>query len=201
MRAEVLNIANVLSGLRLVLAPILVYLAWTGQANLFLILLACFLLSDFIDGFIARQLKQTSELGSKLDSWGDFATYMTVPICAWWLWPELIRREAPFVILVVASYAVPVAVGFLKYGRLTSYHTWGAKISAVLIGSTTFLLLLGGPAVPFRIATLVLAIAEFEELAMTAILPTLQSNVPSFYHARQLLRDKDQSTAGKQKPA
>jgi CDP-diacylglycerol--glycerol-3-phosphate 3-phosphatidyltransferase len=195
-----LNLANLLSGLRLVIAPILVYLAWAGKPNLFLAFLACSLFSDLIDGFIARRFNQVSELGGRLDSWGDFATYMTVPICAWWLWPDLIRQEAPFVITVVASYGIPVAIGFLKYGRLTSYHTWGAKLSAVLIGSTTFILLMRGPALPFRFASLVLALAEFvlalaefEELAITAILPTWQANVPSFWHARQLVRDSERN--------
>jgi CDP-diacylglycerol--glycerol-3-phosphate 3-phosphatidyltransferase len=188
--AAMVNVANLLSGLRLLIAPMLIYFAWTGKPNVFLVLLACSLLSDFIDGFIARKLNQASELGGKLDSWGDFATYITVPICAFLLWPDLVRREAPFVIIVVASYGIPVGIGFLKYGRLTSYHTWGAKLSAILVGSTAFILLMGGPPAPFRFASIVLALAEFEELAITAILPTWQANVPSFWHARQLIRSK-----------
>lgn len=188
------NVANLLSGLRLLIAPILIYSAWTGKPNLFLVLLACSLLSDFIDGFIARKLNQASELGGKLDSWGDFATYMTVPICAFLLWPDLVQQEASFVLIVVASYGIPVAIGFLKYSRLTSYHTWGAKLSAVLVGTTAFILFMGGPVAPFRFATVVLALAEFEELAITAILPTWQANVPSFWHARRLLRGKHHPT-------
>jgi cardiolipin synthase len=185
-----LNIADLLSGLRIVIVPVLLYCAWTCKPTLFLIFLACSLLSDLVDGFVARKLNQVSGLGAKLDSWGDFAIYMTVPICAWWLWPDLIRREAPFVIAVVASYTVPVTLGFLKYGRLTSYHTWGAKLSAVLIGSTALLLFAGGPAWPFHIATPVLVLAELEEIAITAVLPKWRSNVPSFWHAIRLTREK-----------
>jgi CDP-diacylglycerol--glycerol-3-phosphate 3-phosphatidyltransferase len=185
------NVANLLSSLRLLIAPILIFSAWTGKPNVFLVLFACSLFSDFIDGFIARKLNQVSELGGKLDSWGDFATYMTVPICAYLLWPDLVQQEGSFVIIVIASYGIPVAIGFLKYNRLTSYHTWGAKLSAILVGSTAFILLMGGPATPFRLAAVVLALAEFEELAITAILPTWQANVPSFWHARRLLRNED----------
>ena len=190
------NVADVLSGLRLLMAPVLLYLAWIGERRLFLLFFACSLLSDFIDGFIARKLNQVSDRGAKLDSWGDFATYMTVPICAWWLWPDLIRQEAPFVVAVVVSYGVPVAVGFIKYGRLTSYHTWGAKVTAVLIGGSAFLLLAGGPAWPFRLSVIALAIAEFEEIAITAILPTWRSNVPSLWQARRLTRQSAPSNYG-----
>src|SRR5512147_907212 len=88
------TIPNALSALRLVLAPVLLYLAWTGQPTPFLVALVVSLLSDLCDGWFARRFNQATHLGTLLDSYGDLATYMTVPLCAWWLWPDLIRREA-----------------------------------------------------------------------------------------------------------
>jgi len=189
------NVPNLLSGLRIALVPALLHLAWTGRSTLFLVTLAVSLLSDLVDGQLARALDQTSELGARLDSWGDFATYMTVPICAWWLWPDLIRRETPFVVAVILSYAVPIAIGFLKYRRLTSYHTWGAKLSAVLMGAGALTLFAGGPAWPFRLATGVLVIAEIEEMAITAILSEWRSNVPSLRHAMRIGREGERHRA------
>lgn len=183
---EMLTAPNLISCLRLLVVPILFYLAWTGKPTLFLVFFAGSLFSDCVDGIIARKLNQVSELGAKLDSWGDFATYMSFPICAWWLWPDLIRREAPFVIAVVASYIIPLIYGFLKYGRITSYHTWGAKLSAVLMGSAMLLLFARGPAWPFRLFTPVFVLAELEEICMTTILPEWRANVPSLWHAIKL---------------
>ena len=80
---------NLLSGLRLLTAPILLYLAWSGRSRLFLVLLALSLLSDALDGFLARRFNWTSEFGTRLDSWGDCAIYMTVPLCAWRLCKSL----------------------------------------------------------------------------------------------------------------
>jgi len=183
-----LNVANVLSSFRLVIVPVLFYFAWINKPTPFLIFLTCSLLSDLADGFIARKLNQVSELGARLDSWGDFAIYITAIVCAWWLWPNLIRRETPFIIALVASYTIPIALGFLKYGRLTSYHTWGAKLSAVLMGSTVILLFAGGPTWPFRLAMPVPVLAGLEEIVMTTILPKWQSDVPSLWHAIKLTR-------------
>lgn len=187
---SLLTIPNVLSGLRLVLAPVLLYLAWTGQPTPFLVALVCSLLSDLFDGYFARRFDQATHLGTLLDSYGDFATYMTVPLCAWWLWPDLIRREAWYAAAVVASYVFPIVLGYLKYGRLTAYHTYGAKLSAVVVGASALALFAGGPPLPFRIATWVLVLAELEEIAITTILPEWRTNVPSVLHARRLLRSE-----------
>ena len=184
-----LTVPNLLSGLRLVLAPVLLLLAWTGRPTPFLVALTISLLSDLCDGWLARRLGQSSRLGTLLDSYGDLATYLTVPLCAWWLWPDLIRREAWYAAAVVSAYTFPIALGFLKYGRLTAYHTYGAKLSAVVVGASALVLFAGGPPLPFRIATWVLVLAELEEIAITTILPQWRPNVPSILHARRLLRD------------
>lgn len=188
-RAEPLvTIPNALSALRLVLAPVLLWLAWTGQPTPFLVTLAVSLLSDLVDGWLARRFDQATALGTLLDSWGDLFTYMTVPICAWWLWPDLIRQEAPYAAALVAAYVFPITLGYLKYGRLTAYHTYGAKLSSVVIGSSALVLFLGGSPVPFRVAVVILVLAELEEIAITTILPEWHANVPSILHARRLLR-------------
>jgi phosphatidylglycerophosphate synthase len=183
-----LTVPNALSMLRLVLAPVLVWLAWTGHPRAFLAALCVSLLSDLTDGWFARRFDQATHLGTLLDSYGDFATYLTVPVCAWWLWPDLIRREGWYAAAVVAAYVFPIMLGFLKYGRLTAYHTYGAKLSAVVVGASALALFAGGPPWPFRIATWVLVLAELEEIAITTILPAWHANVPSIVHARRLAR-------------
>jgi phosphatidylglycerophosphate synthase len=185
------TIPNALSGLRLVLAPVLLWLAWTGRPTAFLVTLSVSLLSDLSDGWFARRFDQATHLGTLLDSYGDLATYTTVPLCAWWLWPDLIRREGVFAAAIVAAYLFPILLGYLKYGRLTAYHTYGAKLSAVVVGASAMVLFAGGPALPFRIATCILVLAELEEIAITTLLPEWRANVPSLLHARRLLRGGD----------
>jgi phosphatidylglycerophosphate synthase len=182
------NVPNLVSGLRLALIPILVWLAWNSHQRVYLVCLGLSLLTDMLDGLLARWLNQITELGAKLDSWADFATYMTIPFSVWWLWPDVIRREAAFVVVALISYVVPIMVGFLKYGRLTSYHTWLGKVTALLMGLAIFLLLAGGPAWPFRWAVPVLVLAEIEECLLIARLPEWRANVPTLWHALKLPR-------------
>jgi phosphatidylglycerophosphate synthase len=190
MSMSLCTIPNLLSGFRLASVPVLLVLAWGDYEEVFIVLLVCALLSDVADGYLARRLHQESELGARLDSWGDFALYISTPLSAWWLWPELIVREAPYVAVVLASFVLPILIGFVKYQRLTSYHTWGAKLSAVLMGCTTLLLFAGGPADPFHFSAAVLVLTQIEEIVITLVLSKWRSNVPSLVHALRIAREE-----------
>jgi CDP-diacylglycerol--glycerol-3-phosphate 3-phosphatidyltransferase len=183
-----LNAANLLSGLRLVMAPILLWLAWTHEPRWFLYALIVTLVSDIADGKVARRFNLTSEFGARLDSWGDFTTYMSLPLCTWWLRPEIVHEEAVFFWTVVAGYTLPVSIGFLKYGKLTSYHTRGAVIAAYALGASIVVIFAGGPTLPFRLATGVLVVAELEEIAITLVLPECVNNVKTLRVALELRR-------------
>jgi len=182
------SLPNLLSLYRVVAVPVLLGLAWLGSASLFVGAFAASLASDALDGFLARRFDCASELGAKLDSWGDLLTFAVAPLCAWWLWPDVLTAQAPFVGLVLLSYLAPIALGWLKFGSLTSYHTWGAKTSVVVMGAGFLLMVIFGPAWLFQIASLVLLVAATEEMAITTILPAPQTDVPSFWHARELVR-------------
>ena len=183
-----LNIANLITICRILLAPVLLFLAWQGHERLFLGCLVASLVSDIVDGQIARRFGLASPLGARLDSWADFATYLSVPIAAYRLRPDLISSERVAFFTTIACYLVPVSIGFLKFRCLTSYHTRMARVSAYLVGASVVVLFAHGPTLPFRIAVGVLVIAEIEEIAITLILPAPQSNVRSFRTARELLR-------------
>lgn len=183
-----ISIPNLLSGFRLIAAPFLLYIAWVERPNLFLVLLAVSLLSDSIDGFIARKLNKASELGTKLDSWGDLATYLTVPLCAWWLWPEVLKREAFFVLLTISAYILPLIIGFVKFRKLPSYHTWSAKVAAVVMSVAFFILFIFDISRPFHFAAILQALVACEESAITFLLFEWHGNVPSLWHASRLVR-------------
>ncbi|MBM4142167.1 MAG: CDP-alcohol phosphatidyltransferase family protein [Lentisphaerae bacterium] len=195
MTRAALNIPNALSGLRLAAVPALLYLGYTGRAQAFLFLFCAALATDCVDGFLARKLHMVTSAGARLDSIADFAMYAGLAACAWRLWPELIRREAFFVGVAVVGYVTPVLIGVLRFGRLTSFHTWAAKVSAVLMGAGVLLLVATGAAWPFRLAVPVMIAAGIEEIAITLILRKWRADVPSVKHALRIRRELE-SDAG-----
>jgi phosphatidylglycerophosphate synthase len=176
-----LTLPNLLTGFRFVAAPGLLWLAWQGYGIAFMILLAIAFLTDLLDGLAARLTGQMSEFGATLDSWADVIIYLTIALGCWWLWPDVVRRELIYVVLIVASCLLPAIAGFSKFGRFTSYHTWGVKIAAASMGISLYVMFLGGPEWPFRVAAVICILAAIEEIALTLLLSEPESNVRSVY--------------------
>lgn len=176
-----LTLANLLTSLRFVLAPVLLWLAWNGNGNLFLLVLAVTFLTDALDGIAARMLDQQSEFGALLDSAADILIYSIMSVSIWWLWPDIVEREKTFIVLAIASYLVPVLIGIIKFHALTSYHTRLVKLAVLSIGSAFFILFLFDIAWPFQLAVALSLLAATEEIAITLYLTELRSDIRSFW--------------------
>ena len=85
-----LTLPNLLTGFRFVAAPVLLWLAWNGHGIAFMGLLAIAFLNRFARWHGARLTGQVTQFGATLDSWADVITYLTIALCCWWLWPEVV---------------------------------------------------------------------------------------------------------------
>lgn len=175
---------NILSLFRLFMVPILLYLAFNQQANAFILILMMTVLTDVMDGYLARRFGVVSELGAQLDSWGDFFIYVTMVFSAWLLWPEVVVREQVYAIIIIGSITLPIIVGLIKFKIWTSYHTWSAKV-AVLISIIAYVLLFTGISDwPFRAAAFFCLYAAIEQTLITLICYDKRMvDVKSIWHA------------------
>ncbi len=183
-----LNVPNGLSALRLACVPALLLLAWHGAVAPFVSVFALGLASDVLDGAIARRLGQVTDFGARLDQWADFALWMSLPLAAWWLWPDVIAREATYVVLALACMLLPTAIAYGKYRAVPGYHTWSVKLGSVAMGISVPLLLLFGLAWPFRLAALFQVVCAIDELGITWLLAKCHHDVPTVFHAMQIRR-------------
>ena len=163
---------NLVTLSRLIFVPLLLALAYVGAANAFLTLLCISLVTDIVDGKLARRLGQASEFGARLDSWADLA-----------------RDEAPYFWLLAASLVVPKVYGFLKFGKLTGYHTRGSVLSAYVVGIAIVTAFADLAAWPLRLAALFVVLPTLEDMAITTVLPRQVTMVPSLRRALELRRE------------
>jgi len=183
MLPRAFNLPNLVSSIRIGLAPVLVYFAINQMEAWFLGVLLFSGFTDILDGFLARTLNQITALGAHLDSWGDFAIYSTMAICAWILWPGIVEREMLYFAMIIASFSIPVAIGLIKFRGLTSYHTWSVKV-AVAVTFTGYVLLFAELAQwPFVLASLVCVYAGIEEILITLTMNRERVNVSSIWAA------------------
>lgn len=186
---DIVNIPNVISFIRILMAPVLFYFAFTQQPNWFIGVLLFAEFTDVLDGFLARTLNQITEMGSHLDSWGDFVIYLTIAICAWVLWPEILQREIIYFAIIVLSFTLPALIGYIKFHAFTSYHTWSVKLAVAITVVAYILLFTGLLDWPFRIAALFCLYAALEEIAITHLIHHQHVDVRSVWQAIEYNRN------------
>lgn len=184
------GIPNFLSSLRLGLVPILLMLAFAKEHQVFLICLIIALLTDALDGLIARRSHATSITGAKLDSTADLAICLAIPPCTWWLRPEVVRSELTVIVTALLFYAAAPCAGLLKFRRLPSYHTWAAKIVATLAAIAFVTIFAGGPGRVLHWLGPFVVLACSEEILITFVLRQWRADVPSLWHAWQLRQEQ-----------
>jgi len=177
-----LTIPNILSLLRIFSVPVLLYLAYKEYPNIFLIILALSLSTDALDGYFARKLNQMTVLGTTLDSIADTAMYLTITVSAWLLWPELIKKDYVYIVIVVTAFVIPMIAGFIKFGRMPSYHTWLAKITTILLSITALFWFITQIVWPFKVAVIFQVLVMIEYIAITLHLKIWRGNIPSYLH-------------------
>ncbi|MCW8911159.1 MAG: CDP-alcohol phosphatidyltransferase family protein [Gammaproteobacteria bacterium] len=180
---EIYNWPNFVSLVRILLAPFMLFLAIQQEPAWFIVVLLLSEFTDVLDGFLARYLNQITDLGSHLDSWGDFCVYSVLAVSAWLLWPEIVIQEIVYVAVIIISFTLPVLIGFIKFRTITSYHTWSVKIAVAVTLISYILLFLDISPWPFRLASLVCAYAALEEIAITLMIEHLHVDVRSLRQA------------------
>ena len=179
---------NLLSGARIALMPPLLLSAFAGSKRWFLILAATSLITDALDGFIARRFNAFSDFGRKLDSVADYLTMITGLAGIALLWPEIVRRELPWIVAGLSAFFGVILFGFMRLGHPPCYHTWAAKVGVAGCALSMIPLLSGWSPIPFRCMVGVQILAAFEEVIISFLIPRHVGEMPTIWHALRLRR-------------
>lgn len=161
--APALNLANGLTALRVVLAPVFLLLYVQGDRLRALAAFAAAAATDVLDGLVARALRQHTRLGAFLDPIADklLAACALVALAAtgrlpWWLPALVVSRDlaqlAGAALLRTTHHAVPVAPT-----RIGKYATVALALTVVVALVEDFGAYPAGEAGPFVIAWALLA--------------------------------------------
>ena len=174
---------NALSALRILLAPAALMAAVAGSRPWFVGCLAAGLLTDAIDGYLARRLKAESDFGRKLDSAADYVTMLIGIAGIALLWPDIMRRELPWVFAALGAFFAVIVYGFVRLGRAPCYHTWASKGFAAACAVSLVPLLAEWSVWPFHAAIALQVLAGVEEIAIAVLIPQHHGEMPTLWHA------------------
>ena len=182
-KPDIYNWPNLVSFIRILLAPLLLYLAFAQQPWWFIAVLIFSEFTDVLDGYLARLLNQITPMGAHLDSWGDFAIYSTMAFSAWILWPFIVSENALYFAIIVGSFTLPVLIGLIKFGSITSYHTWSVKLAVAVTVISYILLFAEVLEWPFKLAAALCLYAGIEEILITLVMKHQHVDIKTYWHA------------------
>ncbi len=183
-----LTLPNAISLARLLSAPVALWVAFQGHATAYKWFFFAAVASDGIDGLLARLLKAQTVLGARLDAAADTATYLVLFLAVLHLWPAFVAAHSVMLATAIALYAVNHLWALAHFHRLPAYHTWIGKTAAVLMAAGMLLWFVSGFGALFTAAVVVSLVSVAEQLAITALLPHWQADVPTVVHALRLRR-------------
>lgn len=120
--------ANWLTLLRLSLAPVLWVMAFKGRFPVVAYGLLAVILTDILDGQLARLLNQCSKLGERLDSLADHIIMISSVIWLIMARKDIISAKGPIFLSVLAFYIFTILLGLIKKRRFGGAHILEAKL-------------------------------------------------------------------------
>ena len=182
------NIADWFSFYRIFSAPFLLLFIWLDYRLIFTWLLLISYSTDAIDGYLARKLEITSPRGSQLDSFGDQIT-LTVGLIGLYIFEtDFIKTNLVLIAIVFIPYIIQMLIAYFKYGKATAFHTYFAKLSAVLQSAFILFSLFFYPEYTLFYIMIAIGLLEtFEEITLIFMYNKWTSDVKGIYWA---LRDK-----------
>ena len=118
-------------------------MAAAGMERAYAWLLVAALVSDAVDGILARRFSWTSRLGSLFDSLADAILMLVAAYGVWVFHPYVFEDYGVAIWTVIGLWALQHLLAFVRYGRPASFHTGLVRVAVMAFGlflATLFML-------------------------------------------------------------
>jgi len=176
------TIPNLISSYRLLVFPLILYFILAGNEKLFAIFLIINLLTDIVDGFIARRFNMETEIGAKLDSFADNFTYLLAFTGLIVFKMEDLQPHFVSFFIFIGMLALTIIVSLIKFRKFPSFHLYWTKIGGYIQGAFFVCVFTFGFWTPFYYLVIIWGIiGAIEHIAIQMHLPEMRSNVKGLY--------------------
>lgn len=187
-----MNLPQLLILFRLLLAPVIVSLAYLVQekaSTWIVVLMFAGLLSDIFDGIIARKQKLSTEKLRRQDSQTDLIFWISIGVATWIIRHDIIEDKLFFIIILIIMEALCYLISFIKFKKETCTHAILSKFWGItLIIAFTSMIGFNYAGFPFYLMAAIGFLAHIDVILIILLLPNWQHDIPSFYHALKIRR-------------
>lgn len=141
---NVLNLPNLISLYRLLVFPVILFMALKGREDWFVILLVISLISDILDGNIARIWNLQTNFGAALDNLADVGTFSMALLGIFLFKWDVIEPHAWILYLFLGVFLLSYVVGFYRFGKIPGLHLFSAVAAGYIQGVFFFVLFVWG---------------------------------------------------------
>jgi len=137
---NVLNVPNFISLYRLLAFPVILFMALTHRESWFVVLICISLVSDILDGNIARIFKMQTNFGAALDNLADILTIIVALLGLFiFKWND-VAPHAWFLFLFLGIFVISYIIAFVLFGKIPGLHLYSAVTAGYLQGIFLFVL-------------------------------------------------------------
>jgi phosphatidylglycerophosphate synthase len=133
MRQHLQTVPNQLTAVRLILLPVTWGLALLRLPIYVGIAIVVSFVVDYLDGYFARRLKQTSDFGSKFDSLVDNLFIPSTLIWLGLLKPEVFQEHTLLWVAAISIYVASLLLGLVKFRRFANLHLKSSRYGSVVM--------------------------------------------------------------------
>ncbi len=137
---NVLNVPNLISLYRLLAFPVILFMALSNRETPYVVLLCISLVSDALDGSIARHFNLQTKFGAALDNLADICTYAMAILGLFLFKWEEIEPHAFVLYLFFAVFILSYIIAFVRFQKIPGLHLYSA-VSAGYVQSIFFFIL------------------------------------------------------------
>jgi cardiolipin synthase len=143
-RAAKVNLPNLITALRIILTPLFVILVINAKWHKALIVFAIAAASDGLDGFLARALRQKTELGTYLDPIADklllssaYISLAVLKVLPSWLTVIVISRDVIIVLGIIILHLLqcPIRVRPLAVSKVTTFFQIVTLLAVLVVAA------------------------------------------------------------------
>jgi CDP-diacylglycerol--glycerol-3-phosphate 3-phosphatidyltransferase len=167
------------------------YKGGEAYAPWIVLLLYLGLISDILDGIIARNSGIATSGLRRLDSQVDMIFWVSAGWSAWALHADIIKQYWIAILILFATEGLCYLVSFMRFGKETCTHAWLSKFWGLcLLAGFTELIGFGSGGFFFVLAIVAGYVSHLDRILITLIIPKWTHDIPSTYHAWLLRRGR-----------